>query len=517
MNRVLLVDDDPIVLIHLREMINWEKIGCELVGEASNGKEALELIERLHPQIVITDINMPGINGIDLISYIGNKEYKRDCQVIAISAFDDFNYVRGSLKNGASDYLLKHQLATKVLEEAIAEVCIDANKNSEEDGYSLAEKKEHLMYSILHDRLEKKDAELLNELQMGWLMDEMVLVLVEEDQSNEVTNTELLFALIDETIKYCKEYQIIKLENSQFLLIFSTKKQDLREIKAVVDQVGKNVKRFCGLNLSFVMSCEISDYKEIGKTLLACRKLFSDQRFKGKEQFFTSFQKTENSTNYHWGIEQEEKLLKDIAEGRKVEAIFNDVFACIDKEHSSKNQILFLSVELLTLLLRKVEEVGVQEQEIFQEMNMYEKLSALETIEEIEKYLIQKYEKLQEIILEKRKNSFYSKVVREAIGYIQQNYSKKISLTKMAEQLAVSPAHLSRTFKKDTGMNITAYMNEIRLEAAKKIMSDGIVTMNEVAFMSGFENYNYFYILFKEKYNITQSEYIKECANNIKK
>lgn len=84
---------------------------------------------------------------------------------------------------------------------------------------------------------------------------------------------------------------------------------------------------------------------------------------------------------------------------------------------------------------------------------------------------------MQEIILEKRKSSFYSKIVREAIGYIRQNYSKKISLTEMAEQLAVSPAHLSRTFKKDTGMNITAYMNEIRLEAAKKIMSDGIVTM----------------------------------------
>lgn len=62
--------------------------------------------------------------------------------MIAISAFDDFNYVRGSLKNGASDYLLKHQLTTKVLEEAIAEACIDANKNSEEDGYSLAEKKD---------------------------------------------------------------------------------------------------------------------------------------------------------------------------------------------------------------------------------------------------------------------------------------------------------------------------------------------------------------------------------------
>lgn len=76
--------------------------------------------------------------------------------------------------------------------------------------------------------------------------------------------------------------------------------------------------------------------------------------------------------------------------------------------------------------------MGVQEQEIFQEMNMYEKLSALETIEKIEKYLIQKYEKLQEIILEKRKSSFYSKIVREAIGYIRQNYSKKISLTEMA-------------------------------------------------------------------------------------
>lgn len=107
------------------------------------------------------------------------------------------------------------------------------------------------MYSILHDRLEKKDAELLNELQMGWLMDEMVLVLVEEDQSNEATNTELLFALIDETIKYCKEYQIIKLENSQFLLIFSAKKKDLREINGSCRSGWKKCKKILRSELVF--------------------------------------------------------------------------------------------------------------------------------------------------------------------------------------------------------------------------------------------------------------------------
>ena len=94
MYKVMLVDDEKLILQGVLNIVDWDKLGLKITHMAQNGKEALELIERLHPQIVITDINMPGINGIDLISYIGNKEYKRDCHVIAISAFDDFNYVK---------------------------------------------------------------------------------------------------------------------------------------------------------------------------------------------------------------------------------------------------------------------------------------------------------------------------------------------------------------------------------------------------------------------------------------
>lgn len=89
-------------------MIPWERLSCELAAEAANGKEAVEAVEQYQPDIVITDISMPGIDGMELIGYINR--YRERMQVIAISAFDNFDYVRRSLKGGAGDYLLKHQM-----------------------------------------------------------------------------------------------------------------------------------------------------------------------------------------------------------------------------------------------------------------------------------------------------------------------------------------------------------------------------------------------------------------------
>ena len=103
MYKIMLVDDDPIVLVQLKKMIQWETLNCEMVAEASDGKQAIDAFNTYKPDIILTDISMPRSNGIDLINYIssGFKETK----IIVLSAYDDFEYVRSSLKNGAVDYL----------------------------------------------------------------------------------------------------------------------------------------------------------------------------------------------------------------------------------------------------------------------------------------------------------------------------------------------------------------------------------------------------------------------------
>ena len=102
MYRVLIVDDDLTVRIRLKNLISWELLECEIAGEATHGLEAIALLDTVQPDIVITDIYMPGMNGVDLIHYI--REHAPEIYVLALSAYDDFDYVRNSLKYGAFDY-----------------------------------------------------------------------------------------------------------------------------------------------------------------------------------------------------------------------------------------------------------------------------------------------------------------------------------------------------------------------------------------------------------------------------
>ncbi|MFR3687682.1 MAG: response regulator [Enterococcus sp.] len=112
MYKIMLVDDDPIVLVQLKKSIQWEKLNCEMVAEASDGKQAIDAFNTYKPDIILTDISMPRANGIDLINYINNGF--KETKIIVLSAYDDFEYVRNSLKNGAVDYLLKYQITEKV-------------------------------------------------------------------------------------------------------------------------------------------------------------------------------------------------------------------------------------------------------------------------------------------------------------------------------------------------------------------------------------------------------------------
>jgi two-component system response regulator YesN len=113
MNRILIVDDDALSRDKLRSLIDFKKCGYMIVGEAKSGREAIGLIEKLKPDVIITDIVMQNINGIELIEFI-QKNYP-DVVVIALSAYDDYCYVRDGLKLGAKDYLLKHTLTSESL------------------------------------------------------------------------------------------------------------------------------------------------------------------------------------------------------------------------------------------------------------------------------------------------------------------------------------------------------------------------------------------------------------------
>ena len=116
--RVLLVDDDAMVRIGLKTLVNWSGHGYQLIGEAENGTQALEIVRREQPEIVITDMKMPGMDGVALIRAL--QEIQPPPYVVALSGYDDFPLVREAMKQGAKDYLLKLELTPETLLQSLA-------------------------------------------------------------------------------------------------------------------------------------------------------------------------------------------------------------------------------------------------------------------------------------------------------------------------------------------------------------------------------------------------------------
>ena len=149
MYKVMLVDDDPIVMVQMKKIIDWEELNCEIISEAANGKEALNKIKSFSPDIVFTDISMPGLNGIDLINYICRNH--PDIKVVALSAYDNFDYVRNSLTFGAVDYLLKYRLTResmqRVVRKIVNELAVGGKRVKEK---SLEERRRECVEKVLY-------------------------------------------------------------------------------------------------------------------------------------------------------------------------------------------------------------------------------------------------------------------------------------------------------------------------------------------------------------------------------
>ena len=509
MYKVLLVDDDPIILLQLRRMIPWERLSCELAAEAANGKEAVEAVEQYQPDIVITDISMPGIDGMELIGYINR--YRERMQVIAISAFDNFDYVRRSLKGGASDYLLKHHLTEEVLENAISTAIAALQVEGQEHNYSIQEKREHLIYLLLHDR-HSQSREELKELHMEWLQDPLVMILGRVDMEKIAVNDEALRILIDETIKYYRDYLVIQLEKWHYLILLSAQNKESQEISAIAEQIRRNVKRFYDADMSFVVSRRMEQCENIGDVINKAREIQKERDFHGEKGFIAFMEEQVGGEIFRWSIGQEERLMKSLEAGEDVDGLFDELFTQLEEQAYSKSQMQVFYVEIMTCLVRKLEEHGLEEERVFGKENPYEEYFRIDTFKELKAYLKDKFCLLQEEIRRVGKLSSYSGIVQDTIAYIEAHYRKKISLSVIAEELAVSPSYLSRTFKKGTGMTLVNYINRVRMDRAKELMNQGRFSLNEIACEVGIYNYNYFYMLFKEIHGITPSDYTKNMG-----
>lgn len=489
--RVLIVEDDKFFRFAVKKMIDWDKYGFEIVGEAVHGEAALDFLSGSEADVVVTDMSMPVMNGIELTAAL--KEQYPDILVIALSAYDDFEFVKESLKLGAQDYILKQDIDKQDVGEIIWKSWEKHRKNLAKDN----EVKTGIRQILLENKEDERAKRYLRILLSDqWGVYLCIINNLDEEWNSPECRKE----------KWLSDSLVELHGQKEHLFILAVQKDhSLKNQAAARDRQLKDIRELLQ-NENYLGGCSSQSDRVEKLRTAGTEAIHSIEtgRFWGRKQILT------------WDSirDRYEKRLESFEEDR---AFFEDVFE--EKQAEKK-------LEELTLKLREKmpEEIFVQKnylnfvstitRNLHMEMNNLE-FANLKSLLEKASTLDAKYEVCNTYMESIFRNTVQSSMhpgVRAAVSYMKQNYGSDLSLSDIADSVALNESYLSGIFKKDTGKNITEYLNEIRISRAKELIAETNYKNYEIAELVGIPNSSYFSTVFKKQTGMTIQEYRQMVA-----
>lgn len=493
MYSVYLLDDEPFILEGLRYIVPWEEHGFNIVGSASNGEDGFNEIIKSDIDLIITDIMMPKMTGLELISKLKEKNY--DANFIVLSAFQEFKYAKKAMNMGAENYLLK-PIDTEELSENLKQIY----KNIKLKEKNVSDKtivKNNLLLKLLTEEYEENTTDSLEELNIVFKKDNYCTAMIElSDTSCDIG------VILKEKIKNNKFRYCIK-SKSRALVIINEEDRDIvtRELSDLKDEiiklsnsivyvsVGKCVDSIKDIYESYKTSLEISEYKMIYSDK-SWVKFYKEQALRQEVKYIE--------------FEELKKVLanKDIS---KTSDYINQVFEKLKNEEDlTPKQIKMKSVEIFLNLYNYF-----NESKIIKDLHKYFEciVNNHSTVDEIEfqlinmlKYIHTKLEQADESI---------SPVILKLLEYIENNYKQDLNLKEISDKLNINAIYLGQLFQRETGTLFSDYINNFRVNKAKKLLSDTTLKASEIGILVGYTNKNYFYRKFKNIAGVTPSEWRK--------
>lgn len=502
MKKALLVDDDVFFRTMFASMISWPDYGFSLL-QAGNGQEAIDLLHK-HSDIalVFTDMNMPILDGVELIRYISGQ--CRGIRCIALSAYEDFTYVRSSLKNGADDYLLKHTLTkgqlTSLLERYAAP---DQRRSAARQDTS--ELTGHFLYDFItgvYRNVADIDS-LFASLSLPDLRENILLMALTGDAPdgaipfrNAQTQRSAACCMIQNSLDRIGTGLVFSGPEDGFIYLLLTAEgfENLQFVKQTAQllagQVEKMMLRYFNLH-TCLLCAPLSRRRE---------DLYGSYRALMKEANREVREEVQPSA-VPMALPEPRQLLEELYFGTE-DSLRGLVSACYlagRKQHAALSWFSELTlgwlqgIQQAEKLLNKREPSGLT----FPEGN--------DTVQEA--LVVRRLLELKPLASEAAAGK-YSPVVYRALKLVHREFqSCELSPASISERLNVHPAYLSRLFKAQTGRNLSDHISEKRLEYACRLLDGEEYTVKEVAGLCGYDNYNYFFKVFKKNFGITPKEY----------
>lgn len=536
MLKIIVVDDEELIRKGLVKVLSNYETEFQVLGEATNGLEAMELIGREIPDVVITDVKMPHMDGVELV-----KELERrypEIKKIVISGFGEFDYVRETMRYGALDYLLK-PLDDEQLISLLKKITsfIESDKKQRIAESNLQEKineglpflKEQFIFELITtSKFNKVDVDQkLNLYEIKLKPGKYWVIIASLDNYRwicreagvEATKGMLLKvkSCFDEVLGKCYEPISCSFPGGQIYLI-STPAEDPKFIQDVLEG---------GLAWLELNAPEIRVTLSLGPPcddLLCLTKSYQQavallrRRFYSEKSGIISFQsitkptinsdtKTDLFIDILNNLERSLRNCLEVGDYQQVSVIFNDFSALFKKFQFDPLEVVKLLIEVYVRLQSSYPEFSKSLIELYGLEDSYPKnLESFDTYD----FLLQENIKLYTEVIKKiveirnRKDKRLVKIIKD---YINENYHEPISLNMIAENIYLSPSYISDLFKKQTGENITDYLAKVRIEKAKILLKDLQIKSYEIGEMVGYKDPAYFSKVFKKVVGVSPNEY----------
>lgn len=523
--KVMLVDDEEEVRQAIERRVNWEEIGFKVVASAENGEDALEKAEKYVPDVVMSDIHMPFMDGLTFCHYL--KKQFPGTRIIIFSGYDEFEYAKEAIKLEAEEYILKPIDAEELKQvflriKARLDEEYDKRRNLEnlEKYYeeSLPILKEQFLIGLLEGRIAQ---EYLDKYLTAYNFNidaSFFAVGVFEpapSSSDETMTTQLLAVslkqIVDEQLSKTMDHISINYLGRVITIGFLKSTASHKEFVEAIDNICKLSSKMLGVATSAGIGNTVGKIQDISQSFIDAQDALSYRVLFDENQALYIKDVEPGYSRYEFnGDSQINSLIKEIKIGTR-DNLGEEIDRILDnlkRASISIQHIQLFCVEVYVDLMRLARSYDLDDEQLSAlDMDVYNEVKSFNSPDELRDWLETICMTLRSMIRKERQDST-KLLVEKAKEYIRENYSdSELSVDRLCTYLSVSPTYFSSMFKKETGVSFVTYITNIRMEQAVHLLDSTDEKSYVIAGMIGYEDPNYFSYVFKKAYGISPSKY----------
>lgn len=517
MIKVLLVDDEPFIRQGLRILVDWEANGYEVVGEAGNGIEALDYLQKYHVDLVFADLKMPEMSGLELIQRV-SETLSQDIRFVILTGFADFEYAKQAIKYHVAEYMLK-----PVEKEELLRILKKMNSDFEQEKIHRHISLRVQVMRVLNGKYGTKDFEEvsakmrfsheyqfisfefnLHDVQFSKLTDE-------EKMQAQIDAMALMETLLGENYAHIAEIPDQNYKNYGVGLIFTEEfaSESSYSPKEYLMYIQRKISGLKGYSVLVYVGAKVTELSKIMESYHSIRVARCLHNFSEEEQPIAAYERLYGQKKMA-GLEK--GLLDDLVvyiqdfQPDKIKELVEKFYLQLRKNAGVMDMIqaniYYLWYRLFELATKLDQELNQEEILQYISRESFERAALSGSAEELTVFVLEYAEYLSQI-----KNVESGNILDKVEEYLHDHYCENLSLKLLGEKFYINNVYLGQLFKKKYEISFREYMNQLRIDRAAQLLRDSNLRVYAIAEQVGFHNADYFINKFVQLMGTTPQQY----------